>query len=166
MFPIRNFISFMQFHSFLYFSPRCFSSHPVMVILFFSQHNDVVSLSQSSIFLFLCFSWFPHCPWMRPLVQIAAYIGSTLLSNRIISICHHCFSTSTMSSFHRHRCWLLYFEVFLLFTIINDCNHSLGFLIILEITLLSDQIIAIYHDCFSTNTMESFHHHYCWLLYF
>ena len=58
------------------------------------------------------------------------------------------FSTSTMVLFHRHDCWLLYFEVFLLFLLFDDFNQSLGSLITLDITLMSNQITAIYHDYF------------------
>ena len=42
------------------------------------------------------------------------------------------FSPSIMASFHRHRCWLLCFVIFLCFLIVHECEHSLGLLIILK----------------------------------
>ena len=70
---------------------------------------------------------------VQPLVWIADYIGNTLLRDHIIAIYHHCFYPSIMSLFCRHCCWLLYFEVFLWFLPMNDCDHSLGFLITLKV---------------------------------
>ena len=39
-----------------------------------------------------------------------------------------CFSPSTMVSFHHHRCWLLFFGVFLVASFHHECNHSFGLL--------------------------------------
>ena len=36
--------------------------------------------------LFFRFFWFPHCPWVWPLIWIADYIWTTLLSNHIVAI--------------------------------------------------------------------------------
>ena len=76
------------------------------------------------------------------------------------------FPPRKMASFHCHCCWLLYFGAFLWFLLMDDCNHLLGLMIILEINLLSYKIIAIYHVCFYPIKMASFHRHHCWLLYF
>ena len=76
------------------------------------------------------------------------------------------FSLSTMAPFHHHSCWFLYFEVFLWFLLMDDCNQLLGLLITLEMTFLSNQIIAIYHHCFSRSTMAPFHCRSCRLLSF
>ena len=62
--------------------------------------------------------------------------------------------------------FLLLYHDFLWFLLFNDLIHSLGLVILLETTLLSNKIIAIYHDCFSPIIMALFHFHYCWLLYF
>ena len=74
----------------------------------------------------------PH-GWVQPLVWIATYIGINFLSDCIIAIYRHCFYPSTIASFHRHRCWLLYLEVFIWFLPMDDCNHLLGLMITLEV---------------------------------
>ena len=122
------------------------SRHPATVSLFFSQHNGVVSPSPSIVF-FHIYSWFHYCSRVRPLLWIAAYIGIDFLSDRIIVI-YHDFYPRTMTLFRRHHYWLLYFEVFLWFPLLDDFNQSLDSLITLKITLRRDQIIAIYHDWF------------------
>ena len=133
--------------------------------LFFSQKNGVVSPSPLSIVFFRHFSWIPHFPLMRPLIRIADYIGSKMLSNRIIDIHNHYFPPITMALLHRHHFWLPFWS-FLWFLLMDDWNHSLGSLITLEINFLIDKIIAIHHDCFCPSTMLSFHCHHYWLLYF
>ena len=99
--------------------------------------------------LFFCrFYLFPHCPWVQPLVGFTYYIGSTLMSNHIIAIYHNCFSAITMASFHCHRCWLLYFEVFLWLLPTDECDHLLGSLLTLEVIfwaiILSLYIIIVF----------------------
>ena len=100
---------------------------------FFSGHNGVVSPSLLLIVLFWSFSVMPLHGWVRPLVEIAAYTGSTFLSNNIIAIYCHTFYPSTTALFHCHRCLLTYFEVFLWFLPIDEFDHSLGLLITLEV---------------------------------
>ena len=109
---------------------------------------------------------FPHILRLQPLVVFADYIGSTLLRNHNITIYHHCFSLNTMASFWYHFCWLLHFKKILWLLFTDEYNNLLGLLITLEITLLKDQIIDIYHDCFYPSTMASFRCHHCLLLYF
>ena len=109
---------------------HCFSPS---TMVFFHRHH----------FLFLCFViciFSPHV-WVIPLVDITDYIGSTLLSNNIITIYHHCFSPRKMASFHRQRCLLLYSEFFLWFFPTYECGQFLGLTITLE--LLSWDIISL-----------------------
>ena len=88
------------------------SNHPVTVSLFFYQHNGIVSPSPLLIVICCRFSLFLRCPWVRPLIVFADYIGSTFLSNHIIALYHHYFSQIIMALFHRQHCWLLYFKGF------------------------------------------------------
>ena len=134
MFKIRSFISFMQFHSFL----DLFHSFLLILILkrwvFFYPgtlalfHSDCCRLS-----FYVVYFYFLHCPWVKQLIEFAHYIGSTFLSNHIIAVYHICFYLRTMTSFHCHNFWLLYFEVFLWLLTTDDWDHSLGFLLTLEI---------------------------------
>ena len=117
------------------------------------------------IVLFRGFSFFTHFPWLQPLVGFADYIGSNLLSNHIIAIYCHCLSPRTMASFHRPRCWLLYFIVFFL------PPHGLvqplvDFADYIGSIFLRNHTIAMHNHCFSPSTMASFHSHHCWLLCF
>ena len=57
---------------------------------------------------------------------------------------------------------IVVFWCFLLFIFSNDYNHLVVCMIALEITLLSDQIIDIYHDCFSPGVMALFCRHPYW----
>ena len=66
------------------------------------------------------------------------------------------FYPSTMESFHCHRCWLLFFVVFLCFLIPHECDHLSGLLITLEV--LSWAIILLLFIIIVS--------HCCWLLYF
>ena len=95
----------------------------------------------------LKFSVTPPHRWLQPLIGIADYIVITLTSNHIINIYHHCFSLGTMASFNRHRCWFLYFEVFLWFLLTDECYHLFGLLSTLEVLfwaiVLSPYIIIV-----------------------
>ena len=62
------------------------SSYPVTVSLFFSQPDGVVSPSPLLIVIFWLFFWFPHFPWVWPIIRIDAYIQTTFLSNHIVAI--------------------------------------------------------------------------------
>ena len=44
-----------------------------------------------------------------------------------------CLSLSTMVFFHRQRCWLLFFELFLGFLVAHECDHSLELLLTYEL---------------------------------
>ena len=75
------------------------------------------------------------------------------------------FSPSTVASYHCHH-WWLFFVLFICFL-----PHGRVWLLIeitdyIGITCLGNHIIAIYHVCFSTSTIVSYHHHCCWLLLF
>ena len=61
------------------------SVHPATVICF-PQKNGVVSLSTLLIDILWIFLWFPHCPWVWPLILISAYIWNTLLIDNIVAI--------------------------------------------------------------------------------
>ena len=80
---------------------------------------------------FHCFSLFSRYLWVRPLIGFSDWIGSNFLNDRIIAIYHNCFSLGKMVSFHRHCCWLLYFEDFLWLLPMDKCEHSLVSLITL-----------------------------------
>ena len=54
--------------------------------LFFSQHNDFITLSPLLIVISRSFSVIPPHRWLQPLVGITDYIGSTFLTNHIITI--------------------------------------------------------------------------------
>ena len=117
--------------------------------LFLSQHNAVVSPSLLLVIKFLIF-FLPH-GWVRPLVEIADYIRTSFMSNHIIAIYHHCFSLSTIVSFHCHHCLLIYFESFLWILHTYECDHSLGLLITLEVLcwaiVLFLYIIIFFSQC-------------------
>ena len=66
-------------------------------------HLFIVTIVDCYIFYFLFASY--------ALLGIADFIGSTLVSNNIIAIYHHCLSPITMALFHCHRCWSLYYVV-------------------------------------------------------
>ena len=83
------------------------------IIICFSQHNGIISTSPLFIIVYFCFYLFPPHGLVWPLVGIAYYIESTLMSNYIIALYRHCFSPSTMAPYHCHRCWFLYFVIFL-----------------------------------------------------
>ena len=136
------------------------SIQPVTMSLFFSQHNGVVSPSLFLVVIFLRFSLFSCCPWVQPIVGFSENNRITFLSDNIIAIYHHCFYPSTKVSFHRH-CWqLLYFLVFFM----DECNHSLGFLITLEVLcwaiILSLYIIIIFlraqRHCFTVTVVHCY----------
>ena len=61
-------------------------SHCFTVSLFVSKHNGLVAPSLSLFFFLGCFPSFPNCPWVWPLVRIAAYIQTTFMSDRIVAI--------------------------------------------------------------------------------
>ena len=119
-----------------YFSEK--SNYHYLSWLFFSEHNGVVSPSPVLIVLFWSFSVISPYKWVWPLVLIDSYIGITLLSNIIITIHHHCFSTSTMASFSPSPFLIVIFWSFIWFLLVDDWNNFLGLLITLEINLLSD----------------------------
>ena len=73
-------------------------------------------------------------------------------------------SMRTIASFHRHRCWFLYFKVFCdssprmsATTRWNCCLHW---------KYLAERSYYCYISSFSPSTMALFHRHICWLLYF
>ena len=88
----------------------------ITIIVFIQSQWSCFTVNVVDYYI-LKFSVITHHGWLRPLVGIAAYIGSIFPSNYIIAINCLCWSLSIMYSFHCHRCWLLYFEVFLLFLI-------------------------------------------------
>ena len=57
-----------------------------MVSFFFSQHNGVFHHQSCWLLFFGLFFGFPHCPWVWPLTQIAAYIRTIFLSDHIVAI--------------------------------------------------------------------------------
>ena len=110
---------------------------------FGSHHNSVVSTSALLLDFFSLFYLFSHFPWFLTLVGFAEYIGSNFLRDHNIARYHHCFSPSTMKSFHHQRCWLLFFEVFLWLFPTDKWDHSLGLLLTLEV-LFWAIIISLY----------------------
>ena len=89
------------------------SNHLSLYIMFsLSQNNGAVSPSLLLIVMFCCFYLFPPHGWMQPLVGITDYIRSTLLSDNIFAIYHHCFSPRTMASHHHYCCWLLFLSFY------------------------------------------------------
>ena len=87
MFRVRNFISFMHFHLFLVFQ---FSLVFLVIVspwvcLYPSTMASLHCHSRQLFYLDRFYS-FPHGPWVWPLVQIAAYVQATLLSNHIVAI--------------------------------------------------------------------------------
>ena len=60
---------------------------------------------------------------------------------------------------------IFFFVVFLGFLIAHECDHTFGFLLILEL-LLWEIVLYPYIIIIFTRTMASFHLHHCWLLYF
>ena len=87
------------------------SNNRYISLLVFSDHNGVLAQSPLLIVIFWSFSVINSQRWVLPLVRITDYIGTTLLSDHIIAIYHHCFSPIIMKWFQCNRCWLLYFEV-------------------------------------------------------
>ena len=84
---IRKSILFMPFHSFLGF----FSSLLVLFILSWwvcLYPSTMASFYRHRRWLFFLgrFSSFPHCPWVWPLVRVAAYIQITFLGDYIVAI--------------------------------------------------------------------------------
>ena len=65
-----------------------FPSHIFTVSLFVSNRNRIVEVSPSLIIILDYFSLFPRCPWMLPLIWIAAYFQTTLLSDHIVARYH------------------------------------------------------------------------------
>ena len=80
--------------------------------------------------------------------------GITFLSNHNIAIYHHCFSPSTMASFHRHRFLLLHFEGFLWLLPKGKFNQSLVLLIALEVLIWA--IILLLYCCISLSPSPLF----------
>ena len=123
--------------------------------IFLSDHNisiyhhcfslrTMVSFHRHHCWLlyFLIFIFSSH-RWVRPLVGIAAYTGSTFLSDRIIAIYHHCFILSQWSHFI-----ITVVDCYIFFSVIPA--HGLvqplvGVADYIGSTFLIDNIIAIYH---------------------
>ena len=75
----------------------------------FSPSTMALFRRQCCWFFFWVLGGFPHCPWVWPLTQIAAYIRTTLLSDRIVAICppsEACLCTRHLQWWRRHR-WQL-----------------------------------------------------------
>ena len=115
---------------------------PIILLLFIINvylleqwRNFTVTVIDCYIFSYLFF--FPH-RWVWPLVGIIYYIRITFLSDHISAIYHHCFSPITIASFHRHRCWFLYFLmiIFSLRTFVGMSDYIISIFMI-------DHIIAI-----------------------
>ena len=152
-----------------------------MSSLFFYEHNGVVSPPNVLVVIFWRFYvTYPHI-WVQPHIGVSNCVVISLLRYQIIVIYHHCFSPNTMVLFHRHRCWLLYFCITIFYLLTDDCDHSLGSMITLEVLFWSI-ILSLYCyislsplsaglcgitfiSDFYSSAMAPYHHKFCLLLF-
>ena len=105
---------------------------PYIIIVFIPEQWRGFTVTVVDSYILNCYM-IPLICWMQPLIRMDDSIGSTFLGDQIIDICHDFFSPITMVSFHRQHCWLLYFEIYMLFLLTDECYRLFGSLFNLEI---------------------------------
>ena len=75
---------------------------------FWSSPSIMAPFHRHCRWLFFGFFWFPHCPWVWPLIRISDYTRTTFLSDRIVAIyppSEACFWTRPLQWRRCRQCW-------------------------------------------------------------
>ena len=118
----------------------------IFIIIFFFHHNGVISMSPLFIAIFSHISFLPPHWWVRLLVGIVDYIGSTFLSDDIIAILLYIIITLIG--------WIKWYQIYLwlLFQWNGTASPSLMFIVVFVLSFhtrpLSDRNrhVTLYSD--------------------